>query len=315
MRLPEEKQFQVVLRHTGRGHLATILVSLCTLGIMTSLSLMAVGIAIHESVAPYRAVLDDYDGAYLSFILGGLGLTGLTVHSLLVFCLLDFTNPERSDHFGRVSITIVISAGLTMIAGIICFAHIREVQSAFRSGLSFAMKNYKNNTMQKSAMDEVQMRYECCGIRNYRDWFNISWVNQSYVDKNRISKNMKNGEFKPDDVPFSCCDPSVFRPCIHEAVHTNSHHFNYNHAKNVTIFTSGCLEKIKNFFGPGLLFIMGGLVCCIALMDFGIAAGTRILYTSLLSAVKRGDEYGPGIGIVWPGRILVYRSSTDLRRA
>ena len=96
------------------------------------------------------------------------------------------------------------------------------------------------------------------------------------------------------------------RPCIHDAVQTNSHHYNYDFRKNLTVYTTGCLAKLATFFGPGLLFIMGILICSISLLDTAIGLCTRLLYTSLQSAVDAGDEFGPGIGLLLPGDIEPY---------
>ena len=66
--------------------------------------------------------------------------------------------------------------------------------------------------------------------------------------------------------------------------------------------------KMKGYFGPGLLYIVGIVVCTIGLFDLIAAVFVRVLYTSLESAIKTGDEFGPGIGLVFPGKIEEYIS-------
>ncbi|OQV25425.1 putative Peripherin-2 [Hypsibius exemplaris] len=307
MRVKKGKQVSITLRHPGRNRLATLLLILSVVGVLTSITLISVGVVIHTAVKPFAAILDTYDGLYLPIILTALGVAGIAVHSLLTFLLLDFTKEERADYFGKVCLAVLSCAALTMVAGIICFAHIREVRSSFKAGIFNGMKNYQNNTEMKSAVDEVQIRYQCCGVKGYEDWFTLEWINETYVaDKEKLKKKRTNGAYKSDDVPFSCCDPGAFRPCIHDAVHTNSHHFNYDHTKNVTIYKTGCLVSIKNYFGPGLLFIMGIVICSIAVMEAALGGGLRILYTSLESATMTGDEFGPGTGILLPGQVQEY---------
>lgn len=66
------------------------------------------------------------------------------------------------------------------------------------------------------------------------------------------------------------------------------------------------MDKMKKYFGPGLLFIMGIVVCAVGVIDLLGAVFLRVLYTSLLSAAKSGDEFGPGIGLVCPGKVEEY---------
>jgi len=30
-------------------------------------------------------------------------------------------------------------------------------------------------------MDEMQLSYRCCGVKDFKDWFRISWLQTKYV--------------------------------------------------------------------------------------------------------------------------------------
>ena len=143
MRVRKGHQISVTLRHPGRNRLATILIVLSVVGVLTSLTLIAAGALLHFAVAPYAAILDTYDGVYLPVILFALGVAGMAVDSLLMFLLMDFGKEERADHFGKVCLAILSCAVLTTVAGVIFFVHIREVKSSFQAGIANGMNNYK----------------------------------------------------------------------------------------------------------------------------------------------------------------------------
>lgn len=145
MRVNKGKQIRVTLGQPGRNHLASFCTILSFFGVLTSLTLIAVGAAIHLLIGTYAVLLDQYNGSYLTFILVGIGLAGVAVHCLLIFLLVDFTNEERAEHFGKVCLAVLTCALLTLIAGIICFTHIVQVKASFKSGIFNGIKNYKVN--------------------------------------------------------------------------------------------------------------------------------------------------------------------------
>ena len=63
----------------------------------------------------------------------------------------------------------------------LCFAIYRcavfesHLKSSFASGLSVAMAAYSAVPVVKAALDQLQMVYECCGDKGYRDWMTSNW--------------------------------------------------------------------------------------------------------------------------------------------
>ena len=111
-----------------------------------------------------------------------------------------------------------------------------------QGGILTSMKRYRTDLKTKAAVDELQMKYSCCGNELYTDWFQIAWSSEEFIDVNlpEYRDRMRNGFYISDDVPFSCCDSKSMRPCINQRVHDNVNNFNYIYQKDLTIFKPGC---------------------------------------------------------------------------
>ena len=48
------------------------------------------------------------------------------------------------------------------------------------SAMKFSMDKYKSDVDTKAGIDRIQMKYQCCGAEDYRDWFFASWINTDY---------------------------------------------------------------------------------------------------------------------------------------
>lgn len=57
-----------------------------------------------------------------------------------------------------------------------------------------------------------------------------------------LHRQLESGLFKTDSVPYSCCNPRAYRPCIHKNVKEDKLHYHYNHETDMTIFLRGCAE-------------------------------------------------------------------------
>ena len=103
---------------------------------------------------------------------------------------------------------------------------------------------------------QVQLEMKCCGNIDYHDWLEIQWFPTSYITDDSVKNH--------DSVPYSCCNPEVMRPCIHENIHEGLDHSDYDHNQEMTIFTVGCHTAFvhwykENMFHPisyGLIIIM-----------------------------------------------------------
>ena len=181
-----------------------------------------------------------------------------------------------------------------LVGGTMCFISGRQLDDAFSKGIVEGMMKYSKDPIAKTEIDKLQINYECCGNEEYMDWFRIPWILDKYYKViTRDSREVKSDAVKPakhqikevksdavkpvkhqiqkaslhgdddavassklhDAVPFSCCDPSAPRPCVHMFVHQK--HKEYNFVEDITLYTKGCRDAIMDYFADTML-IQGG---------------------------------------------------------
>ena len=67
-----------------------------------------------------------------------------------------------------------------------------------------------------------------------------------------------------DNVPFSCCNPAVLRPCINTLVHST--HFRYEYHKDLTVYSKGCGDALMKTYKM-VLNASGGVIVFLALFE------------------------------------------------
>ena len=124
---------------------------------------------------------------------------------------------------------IIICELSVAIAG---YAYRSKIQDALSDGLNTTMKAYKDDSIIRGAWDKMQENFDCCGNKNYSDWFNVMWYKSSqYNDYNTT-------------VPKSCCKDMQLTDC-------NNPKNVHNHSRSVVekyIYIEGCHGKITDFF-------------------------------------------------------------------
>ena len=97
-----------------------------------------------------------------------------------------------------------------------------------------------------------------------------------------------------DDVPFSCCDPSVIRPCVHQAMRDRTRHATYP-VGNSTLYKAGCSVAVHQHTAWVGSWIFYGLVTLTGQSILLIVA-CRYLQTSISEALHDGTELLPSRG-------------------
>lgn len=75
---------------------------------------------------------------------------------------------------------LALALGLTLVLP-------ASLHQGLEEGLEAALAHYKDTEVPghcqaKRLMDELQLRYHCCGRHGYKDWFGIQWVSNRYLD-------------------------------------------------------------------------------------------------------------------------------------
>jgi len=107
----------------------------------------------------------------------------------------------------------------------------------------------------------------------------------------------ENGLYLKDDVPFSCCDPSVIRPCVHQAMRDRTRHAMYP-VGNSTLYKVGCSVTVHLhtvWVGSWLLYGLSAL----ASLTIVLLVICRYLQTSISEALRAGNVLLPSRGYLW----------------
>ncbi|XP_045187793.2 uncharacterized protein LOC123545532 [Mercenaria mercenaria] len=249
--------------------------------------------------------IEDYNGAILPGFLVFSGFFGLFTHILCGKVAYSNRIPEKRAKWTRCLLPAVIATAIIFLAefisGIMCFAHIQNLEESFDSGIRLAMVAYKDDMTTKEEMDKLQMAYECCGSKSYQEWFSVAWIHPDYMNSVKTHASMKIlRRVINDDVPFSCCSPHVLRPCIRHHVHDNDLHFNYDYRKSTTLHTTGCTEKLMAFYEHSVLLMAGSLVLSLSFIQLVLTICLRFLQTAVTS-VSADDPEGPSVGYLFSG--------------
>ncbi|CAH1793004.1 unnamed protein product, partial [Owenia fusiformis] len=197
---------------------------------------------------------------------------------------------QRFESVMVLYMVIMLTVQIIIIsAASMCFSHTHMLRHSFNHGIMKSLRNYKNGVQVKRTIDALNLEYNCCGVGNYTDWFNISWISNGFLDLKspQVQAKMKNNQYYTDDVPFSCCDPMSPRPCIHQGVHSFNMHPNYNET-NVTLYKSGCSIKIMLFFDD-ILSGFGGSIFSSLIVEWIVLILMRYLQSSILMARELGE--------------------------
>ncbi|KAK7103632.1 peripherin-2-like [Littorina saxatilis] len=263
-----------------------------------------------------RFVVDDeldlVQGMYtatLPYLLAATGTINFLAMLLLVSSLAKTHYASRRVEALRLAfiaiIVAIISTLLVFAACIFCLVQLYVLPSTFEGGLDNAMQQYSKDPSVKSRLDVLHMEYECCGDEGFKDWFIVPWISEDFVVANpqEVQKKVKDGlQYTNDDVPFSCCNPVSPRPCIHHHVTTNYLHYEYDHHQNITLYTQGCRRALMDFFGH---MILRGVTLSLLFMFFvqtAIIVAARLMQTSMVQAMKRGDMEAPAEGYIFRPR-------------
>ncbi|XP_062391553.1 peripherin-2-like [Sardina pilchardus] len=224
-----------------------------------------------------------------------VGLGGLGVNYFAGRICQDALDPSRfpawkaflKPYYG---VSLFVST-LMFVAMLLSFIMKGSLESSLKVGLKNGIRFYKDTDtpgrcFQKQTIDHLQMDFECCGNDDYRDWFEVQWISNRYLDfstkdvKDRIKSNV-DGRYLIDGVPFSCCNPSSPRPCIHSQLTNNTAHYNYEYqTEELNIYLRGCREALVGYYG-GLMNTIGAVVLSVLLVQGSVLASLRFLQTSL----------------------------------
>ncbi|XP_045411897.1 rod outer segment membrane protein 1 [Lemur catta] len=186
-----------------------------------------------------------------------------------------------------------------------------SLDQGLEEGLGTALGHYKDTEVpghchSKRLMDELQLKYHCCGRHGYKDWFGVQWVSSRYLDPSdqdvvdRIQSNVE-GLYLTDGVPFSCCNPHSPRPCLQSQLSDPYAHPLFDPRQpNLNLWAQGCHEVLLGHLQE-LASTLGSMLAVTFLLQALVLVGLRYLQTALEGLGGVIDGEGETQGYLFPG--------------
>ncbi|XP_064647010.1 photoreceptor outer segment membrane glycoprotein 2-like [Lineus longissimus] len=287
----------------GRLNLMTAITVLNGIAVLLACAMMGCGAYIKLSIEEKLNLIGDYNNDILPWVLVAIGLLSFLVAVFGIACsnwCQDLKQRTKVKGMLLPYIAVAIFLSVCVFASsLLTFAQIAHIHSSFGIGIGEAMRKYKYEDELKQQVDGLQMGYSCCGMKSYDDWFKVSWIHDKYLSNSSeiIRSKMVQGEYYNDDAPFSCCNPSSDRPCIHHHVHHNDAHYNYDFKVkgSLTLFMKGCQEALSDYFRT-LLVNCGAIFIGIFCVQILLIICMRFLQTSITQAFEFGEASGDAPG-------------------
>lgn len=281
---------------------STILNGIC---LLLYLSALFTGIFLQREVKRSANLIEGFNAQLLPIFIISVGFIGAFFSALGIrVCWSNHTPKYREKWGSYLFIFFIVVAVLfvfVFISAIMCFASMVSLKNALSVGIYSSMQRYQSTPAKKTEIDALQIKYQCCGSKSYTDWFHLSWIHDDYLNQAKREYAQKSGEvYLNDDVPFSCCDATHLRPCVHHHVHDNNLHYNYDFRSGVTLYKIGCTDALMAYFGKRVLLNIGLVLITLTILELFLMITTRLLQTSISTALKANDVEGTSIGFLFP---------------
>ncbi|KAM4708273.1 tetraspanin-33-like isoform 1-T1 [Discoglossus pictus] len=136
---------------------------------------------------------------------------------------------------------------LQFVAAVLGFIFSGMVLDKAKSVMSRAIIQYREDLDLQNFIDYIQKKFECCGVKSYRDWSQNIYF---YCEKT-------NPSLESCAVPYSCCIRGKEKNVINTMCGYQTQSLKEWDAEEL-IHIEGCLERIVSW-GQGNLLLLGGL--------------------------------------------------------
>ncbi|XP_076855619.1 peripherin-2a isoform X1 [Brachyhypopomus gauderio] len=286
-----------------RVRLSQMLWLLYWISVMAGVLVFGLGLFFKIELRKRSELMDNNESHFVPNLLIGIGLVACGISAMGSKICYDSLDSSKFTKWKAVLkpflVFCLLFNALLLFTALLCFTARISLQFTLAEGLRNSMKYYKDTDVpgrcyMKRTLDLMQMEFHCCGNNNYKDWFEIQWISNRYLDfsskevKDRINSNV-DGQYLVNGVPFSCCNPSSPRPCIHYQVTNSSAHYSYDHhTEELNIWKHGCKAALVSYYG-GLMNSIGVLVLLVTFLQIGVMVGLQYVNTSLSTLVNPED--------------------------
>ncbi|XP_022913351.1 rod outer segment membrane protein 1-like [Onthophagus taurus] len=247
---------------------------MCGAIFLYNLNLVYVAFHIRYNIGVYIDMLSA-NGRVLPMFLVITALAISIVDICVMFYLGRAFSKTKNKHINFMLFVIVL-----VIIGSICFiffmcililSHSYSKRQQMHDGIVDAMMNYSKDSLTKETLDNMQVEYECCGSKNYSDWYDIKWYDANLINTGKFP-SLKG------EAPFSCCAIQSVYPCIHHGIEVAADAYLYKKDANISVSTEGChtmILKKREACGWTLVLRLFGL----AFLQTIVLIGMRLVQT------------------------------------
>ncbi|XP_067133015.1 peripherin-2-like [Centruroides vittatus] len=287
---------QVTFKPDTKHTLVLVLLVTSVIRLIVSLSMMSVAYYVQSSFQGQAPFLKSYYSAYTvpsilytagSFII----VSSFCGIYLSVRCQLEEgeVNVRTIALFKIYVYSCVFLVIYIFVTSMIVYGHLTKVEEALTRGLSSSLQQYRLRPRVKIVVDNTQIHYSCCGVKDYEDWFRVPWIDKAFVDPKEPNVVEKDGQYYTENVPFSCCDPSYLGECHNNLVRSNKAHYRYDYRINLTLFKRGCRDALMDFLGGVVLIGVGSFFFSSLVLEIFVCVISRYLQTSSISEWEKKD--------------------------
>ncbi|XP_036609118.1 LOW QUALITY PROTEIN: tetraspanin-33-like [Trichosurus vulpecula] len=154
-----------------------------------------------------------------------------------------------------VMLLLIFMLQIVAVGVAFLFSGQRQVMDKAAFLMGKAIASYRDDLDLQNLIDYIQKKFECCGVRSYKDWSHNEYFDCS----------ISNPSLERCAVPFSCCVPEEEQNVLNTMCGYETQNLKAWKAERL-IHTGGCLEKIVTW-GRSNLYLIAGLALGLLAME------------------------------------------------
>jgi hypothetical protein len=158
--------------------------------VFSGLAAIPFGFIVNSMIKEFGSIIDDHRSHGYDYVWVACGILLVLVHGSLMFVCARMILPKtRNTPVKPWLYVMIFTAQLPYTVAMLIFAialsfHDNNVAKAFQEGLTHAMNSYSEMGILKREMDELQIKFSCCGTFSYDEWYKVRWLPTVYSKVN-----------------------------------------------------------------------------------------------------------------------------------
>uniref|UniRef100_A0A1Y1MW09 Tetraspanin n=1 Tax=Photinus pyralis TaxID=7054 RepID=A0A1Y1MW09_PHOPY len=134
----------------------------------------------------------------------------------------------------------------------------RHIIHVVTRALEYGMMQYLKDSFWKRTIDELQVKMQCCGVYDYKDWYQLSWIEEQQIHlEHQLVKELRLSPSKIllPVVPWSCCNIEYPLQCFHDPFQQMESSYLWKEEPTIvenSLYTKGCLTTLTKPIEEGI---------------------------------------------------------------